>query len=480
MTSTHRKLAAVLAIAAFTLGAFLRYSSEDVYYRWWSAAAKADVKHQMAAYNSSGTSDVGVQSNVDLRPMESYYSVLRIIQDHYVEKIKDEDKKNLTYSSIKVMLNSLKDPNTRFYEPEQTQIIQQARAGTFHGIGAVLAVKQEKIANPAAEPDKNGKTGTTTFEKLVVVTTLPGSPASKAGLKSGDVITEVDGKSVLPYDPFTNVAKLIKSARNNEGDKVQIQKDLDKENNRIKNGINFQKAMDTLSAKENKEYTLTVLRSGQAKPLKIKVGSAETAVDPVSQAIIDGNIGYIHLRLIGSNTSDDFAMAMQEIQSSGAKSLILDMRDCVGNSTDSVKAIASWFAPNRTLAKLMGARGKQQTVKIPALQVPQGVKAGHWRGRTIILTDEGTSGEAEVLAAALRDNKIASIVGEKTYGDALQQTMYVLKDNSAISVTTGKYLSPLGKDFNVKGLVPDVRVSDKTEDKTDEQLDRAIEMAKAH
>jgi carboxyl-terminal processing protease len=159
--------------------------------------------------------------------------------------------------------------------------------------------------------------------------------------------------------------------------------------------------------------------------------------------------------------------------------LILDLRDSSGGSPEVAGRIASWFAPNKALTMLLLSHNRKQTVKIPAFQAPEGTQAKPWTGKTVILVDRGTSGIAEVLASALDDAKVGQTVGETTFGQGIQQTVYKLKDGSAVSITTGKYLSPLGKDINLKGLAPDVKVTAKAAGDTDPILARAVELAKA-
>jgi C-terminal processing protease CtpA/Prc len=237
MNKSYKRLSVVLAVAAFALGYILRQTSNtDNVYRIWASAKTQDTR-QMAAYNSQGAaSDVGTQSNVDLRPMETYYSVLRIVQDSFVERVNDDTKNKMTYDSVRTMLDSLKDPYTRFYEPDQTKVLEAAQQGKYYGIGAIFAIEKEKIDGMPTEI-------------LSVMTVIPGSPADKVGLRTGDVIEEVDGKSVLPYDPFQKANQILKSARDNTADREKLQKELDAEDKRIKNGISFQKSIDTLSAK---------------------------------------------------------------------------------------------------------------------------------------------------------------------------------------------------------------------------------------
>lgn len=467
MNKSYKRLSVVLAVMAFALGYILRQTSNtDNVYRIW-ASAKAQDTRQMAAYNSQGAaSDVGTQSNVDLRPMETYYSVLRIVQDSFVERVNDDTKNKMTYDSVRTMLDSLQDPYTRFYEPDQTKVLEAAQQGKFYGIGAIFAVEKEKIDGMPTE-------------KLSVMTVIPGSPADKVGLRTGDVIEEVDGKSVLPYDPFQKANQILKSARDNTEDREKLQKELDAEDKRIKNGMSFQKSIDTLSANLNKEFTLSVTRNGVANPLKIKVTAAPTIVDPISHSTTDKNVGYIRIRLMTQPVAEEFGQVMKEMEAGGIKSLVIDLRDCPGGSPDVAGKVASWFTPNKVLTNVLKAQNKKRTIRIPKFEAPEGSNAKPWTGKVAVMVNGGTSTVAEVLAAALKDNGVGTLVGTTTFGQALQQEVYILRDGSAVGLTTGKYTSPQGRDFNVKGLTVDVRVANAAKDGPDLQLARAIEVAKA-
>ncbi|HOK54783.1 MAG TPA: S41 family peptidase [Armatimonadota bacterium] len=418
---------------------------------------------QLSAYAPSSATDVGGRSDVDLRPLEVFYDALQHLRNEYVEPIQKNQERDLTYGSLKLMLDSLRDPLTRFYDPKQAKIVEDAQNGKFHGIGAMIFAKQVKE-------------GEITEEKLVVVNALPGGPAQKAGVRPGDIITAIDGKSILSYDPFQRAEMVLKEIRNGKIDEENQRKFLLAENERIKNGIDFQKAMDMLSGSEGdtKEFTLTVTRAGVKDPLKIKVGTADVAVEPVTHTIIQPATGYIRINLITKSAEDKFNEAVAAFKKAGLKSIVIDLRDSPGGAVESAQAIASNLIPRKTLTLVQLPQGKQRTLRALTAETTP------WTGNVVVLVNSGTCGVSVVLAAALRDGASAKLVGETTFGTNIEQTFMTLRDGSAVSITTGKYLTPKGVDYLNKGLAPDVAVkADKSKPGQDPQLTKAIEIAKA-
>jgi len=446
----------ILAVfmAVFFAGGFtVRHSYAK---RFETAKSSAAIDSPLTAYASEASrSDVGGRSDIDMRPMETFYSVLRLLREHYVEPIEDSQRRDLTYGALKNMLDSLKDPYTRFLEPEQKDLAEEARQGKFHGIGAVFGVRKLK--------NDDG-----TFEQLVVVSALPGSTAEKAGLKSGDVILKLDGKSILPYDPYQKANKLIKAAKNGEIERAKLEKLLSEEEARIKDGISFQRAADKLSSPFKDTVELTLQRG--LSTLKVKVASEDITVKPVEYSVSEG-IAYIRINLFSASVRDEFLNALADAEKQHATGMVLDLRGNPGGSIDMAIQVARLFAPGSGFAILARSGGKRQTIKIPERRADERVET--WTRPVAVLVDGGTASAAELLAGALRDSRGAKLVGGRTFGQALEVTMLPQRDGSAVEMTTGKFLTPKGTDFYIKGLKADVEIDDAAG-----QLARARELAK--
>lgn len=382
-------------------------------------------------------------ADVNLQPVETLYGVIKNLREHYVEQLAPKDEGKMTYDALKMMLGSLNDPNTRFVEPAQRQTIEDAQEGKFHGIGAVLAVKRLKVKG-------------LTEEHLIVVAALPSGPAETAGLKPGDDITAIDGKSVLPFDPYQKANKIVNDGRNQKTGRTEMRKQLDAEQKRIENGIAIMYAEDRLMSEDGKTLDLTVVRKGSAKPLKVEVESREFTVDPMTSSVIENSrIGYIKIDCLCRETDTKLGEALADLRSKDVEALVLDLRNLSGGDVNSALGVARWLAPGRKMGTLLKSRGRKSLLSIPTDDDTHGA----WKGPIVVLVNSGTARTPEVLAAALRENRVAKLVGEKTYGDFTYTTLTRLRDGSAIIMTTGKFLTASGKDYNGKGVPVDVEVA---------------------
>ena len=452
------RIAVVVLVAAFFATGYVAREGVDA-----RQDTTATLKNRPVLSLPIGTrvasADLGGVGNVDLRPLETLLSVVDNLRTHYVEQITAKDEGNMTHHALKAMLRSLDDPNTRFLEPAQRRIVADAMEGKFHGIGASLGIKRVKDGKFAEE-------------HLIVIAPLPGSPAELAGLKSGDDILAVDGKTVLPFDSYRRLNERVEELRRQKADKERFEAERERfeaEKKRVENGIGVVDAEQLLTSQDKKVLELTILSKGAAKEVKIKVQPREFTLDPVTSAVTSGDYGYLRINCFCARTPDDFAEAMRHLQSKQLKGLVLDLRNVTGGQIESALEVAKWFAPGKTMATLVRSRNRKSPVKIPAF-----AKEDTWNKPVVVLVNRGTARTPEVLASALKENGVARLVGEKTYGDFIETTLIDQRDGSAVMMTTGKYLTSKGGDYLKVGLPVDVPVAHAGSG--DPQLNEAVKL----
>ncbi len=273
-------------------------------------------------------------------------------------------------------------------------------------------------------------------EKIIVYYPIPDSPAEKAGIKSGDAIINVDGKD-YGYDDFDTIA-------------------------------------DSIKGKEGTRVKLVIERDGQKLDFEITRQRIET--NPISSKSLNNSIGYIKLPSFDSDSSNRLKEKIDELITNGTKSLILDLRNNGGGIVDEANKIADLFLDKgKTIMTTKDNKGKEEIEKTKSkIEYDMPI---------IVLTNENTASASEILTAALKDNSRAKVVGTKTFGKGVIQTVITLLDGSGLKITTAEYFTPNGTEINKKGISPDIEVKlpdtvkniYALKDEDDTQLNRAIE-----
>jgi len=241
-----------------------------------------------------------------------------------------------------------------------------------------------------------------------VVAAVPGSPAAKAGLTTGDIIETINGVATRDM-PLAYTYLLL---RGNPGTPVDV----------------------------------TVLRR-QPEPQKMTLVRAVPSPPPVISKMMPDDVGYIRPETLSAAKVQQIAADLHELQGKGAKRLVLDLRQCaVGEPEDGV-ALADLFLDKGLVTYMQGQRVARQDFNAEASKVV-------WKLPVVVLTNRGTADGAEIAAAALEDNNRAKVVGERTYGDASLRRALTMDDGSAIILSVAKYYSPSGKAIQDTGVTP--------------------------
>jgi carboxyl-terminal processing protease len=439
----------LLAIAAFAVGWWLRQQMATLPIATANPGARLTSLQEYSPKQSYTMvltpGDNASPVSMDL--MQLFYSVFKYVEKQHVDYM-PEMAKPMAYGAVRAMLQSLNDPNTRFLEPDEARLLQEAAQGNYYGIGAVLTVVR-KVTQDVER------------RELTVVAPLPGSPAERAGLEPGDVITEIDGKWVIAYDPFRQVQR--SGVRGNE-----LVKALEDARKRVLAGLDLRKAMNALTNKDQGTMTLTVRRGNST--LKVKVTAGVLSVDPVAYKLLPGEVGYLRIVQFNARTPERLKAALAGL-GNRLQGLVIDLRNNPGGSVESASQVAAMLAKSPALAVMETRTGESKRRQPVNINANPRVKAP-----IVVLVNRGTANVAEVLAVLLRDKAGAKLVGERTFGDGLVQTFVPLPDGSAFTMTTGKFLTWSGGDFHGKGIFPAVSAPTVPKQGHDLALEKAVNL----
>lgn len=334
------------------------------------------------------------------------------------------------WGAIIGLTNSLGDPYTVFFPPEESKSFETEISGNFEGVGMEIGIKDEVIT---------------------VVAPLKGNPAQKAGVLAGDKIISIDEQSTMNI----SVDKAVKLIRGKVGTKVKI----------------------------------TIVREGKKEPLDFTIVREVINIPTVDTEIKGGKIaggnggkiidGVFIIRLYNfySASPNLFRDALREFITSGSDKLILDLRGNPGGYLEASVDMASWFLP---IGKIIVSEdfGKNAT---PQIYRSKGYNIFNKNLKMVVLVDGGSASASEILAGALKEHGIAKLVGTRTFGKGSVQEVVKITPDTSLKVTIARWLTPLGNSISENGLTPDYEVKLTQEEflkGKDAQTDKAIEVLK--
>ncbi len=331
-----------------------------------------------------------------------------------VQNSTHEPETSLTYAAIDGMAKALGDQYTTFFTPDEYEKFNQALdPKKISGIGVLI------------EPDPSTK-----YIRAFYV--VPGTPADRAGILSGDNFISVNGTSTKGLSQ----EGAVKLLRGQAGTVVRLQLQRD--------GVSL--------------GTLPVTRSDVQPPTVI-------------YKMLPEKIGYVAVLTFGKETPDQFAMALNRLEAQGVRGYVLDLRNNGGGYVNSALDISSKFINNDPLLTVEERGARSYTVQAPQDALPPKPMT--------ILVNRYTASASEITAGALQDDGIGVLVGEKTFGKGVMQSLTQLPDGAAIKITTAHYLTPKNRDINLKGIEPDFAVTENKDARfgdttNDAQLQAAI------
>ncbi|NJK61705.1 MAG: PDZ domain-containing protein [Synechococcaceae cyanobacterium SM2_3_1] len=310
------------------------------------------------------------------------------------------DTSEEAYDAIREVLEELDDPYTRFLDPDQYASMQIDTSGELTGVGITLGMDQET-------------------DRLIVVSPIEDSPADKVGIKSKDVIVEIDGKST--------------------------------------EGMDVNAAVNLIRGEPGTVVTLTILRN-ETETLDFPIRRDKIELETVKHELHNEGqqkIGYIRLTQFSANAAEKMRDAIQELEKQDVDAYVLDLRQNPGGLLYSSAEIARMWLDRGAIVSTVNRQGEQDRI------------TAHHQALTdrplAVLVDNGSASASEILSGALQDNERAIVIGTQTFGKGLVQQVHSLSDGSGLAVTVARYRTPKGIDINQKGITPDLTV-EMTED----------------
>lgn len=353
--------------------------------------------------------------------MRLFNEIFNLLRTEYYDEVKVAPEK-LIPGAIDGMIKTLDDPHTAYMTRELFIELQTDTKGEFGGLGIVIGSRDGWIS---------------------VIAPIDDTPAARAGVKAGDRITEIDGKST--------------------------------------EGMTTIEAVKLLRGEVGSSVTITIERELEKGPVRITIIRGVIKLETVKSTTIDGNIGYIRISQFSEPTADALEEHLKKLLGQGVDSFIVDLRNNPGGLLTSVVQIADMFLKKGMIVSTKG-RDKTQNQQFNANE-----KALVSDLPLIVLVNGGSASASEIFAGAIKDNKRGILVGENTFGKGSVQSVKELPDGSGIRITTALYYTPSGESIDGKGIEPDevVKAIELSQEETDkikklEELDLIKVFAKEH
>ncbi len=367
------------------------------------------------------------------RQLEVYSEVLSRVQSEYVE---EPNIPKVTDGALHGLLESL-DSNSSYMSPDAYKAYKTHKTESKAGIGAVISKR---------------------FGYAAVVAVLPGSPAEKAGIEQTDIFESIEGQSTRD--------------------------------------MSLPEIQNLLAGTPGSTLNVAVVRARRAEPQKVVITRDMVSVPSPTDKMMDDGIGYVKAEALTRGKAQEVASKIKALEKSGAKKILLDVRNCAEGDESEGVAVANLFLNHGTITYLQGQKYPRQAFNADPAKAITTLPVA-------VLVNRGTSGAAEIVAAAILENARGDVVGDKTFGDGSVQKTIDLPDGGALILSVAKYYSPSGKAIQDNAITPNVVVADAIDDSVspddedstpatandqeakpkvtvDDQMNKAVEVLKAH
>ena len=347
--------------------------------------------------------------------LKTIWEVWALLTREHVDRAK-LDPKEVTEAAIRGMLRPLEDPQTAYVSAEYLNQETSDLAGSFEGIGATVSMRLDG--------------------KLIIVAPIEGGPAEAAGMKSGDVILEVDGEPLQ--------------------------------------GVSLLEAVSQIRGKRGTTVVLLVLHLGDIDPVEISIVRDKIPLNSVLVRSEPGDaIAHIRLTDFYGDTADKLREKINDAVDNGAEALIIDVRDNPGGLLSSAIDVTSQFLEDGLVLYEIDGAGRRTNFKVRRGGVATDIPL-------VILTNEGSASASEILAGAMQDHQRATVIGATTFGKGTVNAFRRLGNGAGLYMSIARYYTPSGRVIEDVGVVPDIEVTsrDRQTAETD-QLNKAMEVLEA-
>src|SRR6516165_10898027 len=384
----------------FRKGARMMRKSE---YALWALLVLAVLAAGSTMVSLARSQSASAANSEIYRQLDLFGEVLERVRSDYVEK---PDDAKLIEAAINGMLTAL-DPHSAYLNPKHFRDMQVQTRGEFGGLGIEVTMENGVVK---------------------VVAPIDDTPAAKAGIQSGDLITQLDKEQIL--------------------------------------GLTLQEAVEKMRGPVNSPITLTVVRKGVDDPFDVKVVRDVIHINPVKYDVEGGDIGYIRITTFNEQTTANLQKAIEDLKKQlgpNLKGYIIDLRNDPGGLLDQAISVSDAFLDQGAIVLTKG-RNEEETQRANAR--PGDITGGK---RLVVLINGGSASASEIVAGALQDHHRAILVGTRSFGKGSVQTIIPLSGGGALRLTTARYYTPSGRSIQAKGIEP--------EDKSkDTQLNYALDL----